>query len=197
METACQLHEAADAGVPIATEKKQRSSVRAALANDRSRESSNLRERPRDFAALGFSITVLECEFSNQTLGDGFREGKTRWDWGVGPSSLFFSPLLSEPRRHRHGGGDRGSMAHFVANRCHTRRRGPKRFPRHILMRYIERANSRGQRFRPDSGSAIEATTPSPATSQIWSRRRCKGHVLPDLAAGRYPRAEPITRDIP
>ena len=45
--------------------------------------------------------------------------------------------------------------------------------------------------------SAIEATPASQATSPTWSRRRCKAHVLPDLAAGRYHRAEPITRDIP
>ena len=30
-----------------------------------------------------------------------------------------------------------------------------------------------------------------------WSRRRCKGHVLPDLAGGRYHLAELITRDTP
>ena len=59
----------------------------------------DLRVRPRDFAGSWFSITVLECDFSNQPLGDGFREGKTRWNWGLRPSSLFFSPLLSEPSR--------------------------------------------------------------------------------------------------
>jgi hypothetical protein len=57
----------------------------------------DFRARPRDFTGFGFSITVLEREFSNQVLGDGFREGETRKNQGLGPSSLFFSPLLSEP----------------------------------------------------------------------------------------------------
>ena len=47
------------------------------------------------------------------------------------------------------------------------------------------------------SRSAIEATPASQATSPTWSRRRCKGHVLPDLAGGRYHLAELITRDTP
>ena len=45
--------------------------------------------------------------------------------------------------------------------------------------------------------SAIDATPASQATSPTWSRRRCKGHVLPDLAGGRYHLAELITRDTP
>ena len=58
----------------------------------------DLRARPRDFTGFGFSITVLERKFSNQVLGDGSREGETRKNQGPEPSSLFFSPLLSEPR---------------------------------------------------------------------------------------------------
>jgi hypothetical protein len=30
------------------------------------------------------------------------REGEPRWNWGLGPSSLFFAPLLSEAL-HDHG----------------------------------------------------------------------------------------------
>src|SRR5262245_48209107 len=56
------------------------------------------RARLRDFPGSRFSITVLECDFSIQPLGDEFREGKTRWNLGPRPSSLDFSPLLSEPR---------------------------------------------------------------------------------------------------
>ena len=65
--------------------------------NDGNREASRPSGETSVFAGSGFSITVLECNFSNQALGDGFREGKTRWNWDPGPSSLFFSPLLSEP----------------------------------------------------------------------------------------------------
>src|SRR5262245_25464886 len=54
------------------------------------------RARLRDFPCSRFSITVLECDFSIPSLGDEFREGKTRWNWGPRPSSLDFSPLLSE-----------------------------------------------------------------------------------------------------
>jgi hypothetical protein len=39
-----------------------------------------VRVRPHDFAAYWFSITILERDFSNPALGDGFREGKTRWN---------------------------------------------------------------------------------------------------------------------
>jgi hypothetical protein len=39
------------------------------------------------------------CVFSNQPLGDGFREGNMRRNWGLRPSSLVFSPLLSDARR--------------------------------------------------------------------------------------------------
>src|SRR5271157_3089786 len=42
-------------------------------------------------------ITVLECEFSNQALGDGFRESKTWWNWALGPSSLFFLRCYRNP----------------------------------------------------------------------------------------------------
>ena len=51
--------------------------------------------------------------------------------------------------------------------------------------------------FAGISRSAIEATPASQATSPTWSRRWCKGHVLPDLAGGRYHLAELITRDTP
>src|SRR5262245_23220718 len=55
-----------------------------------------LRTRPRDFPGPWFSISVLECDLANQPCRDGFREGKTRWNWGFEPSSLGFSPLRSE-----------------------------------------------------------------------------------------------------
>ena len=61
----------------------------------------DLRVRPRDSAGSGFSITVLEYDFSNQVLRYEFREGKTRKNRGLGPSSLFFAPLLSEPQESR------------------------------------------------------------------------------------------------
>jgi hypothetical protein len=57
----------------------------------------DFRARPRDLPGSWSSITILECDFSNPALGDEFREGKTRWNWGLGPRSLVFSPLLSEP----------------------------------------------------------------------------------------------------
>src|SRR5262249_3730471 len=56
------------------------------------------RARPHDSSGSWFSITVLECDFSNQPRGDGFREGETRSNRGFEPSSLVFSPLLSGPR---------------------------------------------------------------------------------------------------
>ena len=75
---------------------------------------------------------------------------------------------------------------------------GTQAFPAPYLMRYIERARTRVvSGFVRDSGSGIEATPASQATSPTWSRRRCKGHVLPDLAGGRYHLAELITRDTP
>jgi hypothetical protein len=53
----------------------------------------DLTERPRNIAGSRFSITIAECDFSNQGLTDGFREGRTRENRGSEPSSLFFSPL--------------------------------------------------------------------------------------------------------
>jgi hypothetical protein len=53
-------------------------------------------ERPRDVTGSRFSIIILECDFSNQGLKDGFREGKTRRNRGSEPSSLFFSPCRVE-----------------------------------------------------------------------------------------------------
>ena len=77
-------------------------------------------------------------------------------------------------------------------------RGGPKAFPVHI---WPDTPSSRelvaSTAPAGVTRSAIGATPASQATSPTWSRRRCKGHVLPDLAAGRYHRAEPITRDIP
>ena len=58
----------------------------------------DLLQRPHDLVGSWFLVTILGCDFSNQALGDGFREGKTRKNRGSEPSSLFFSPLLSEPR---------------------------------------------------------------------------------------------------
>jgi hypothetical protein len=54
--------------------------------------------RPCDSAGSRFSITALECVFSNQPLGDGFREGKAPSNRVIRPSSLFFAPLLSDPQ---------------------------------------------------------------------------------------------------
>src|SRR5262249_25796495 len=63
----------------------------------------DLRARPGDFPGPWFSITALECDFPNQPLGDGFREGKMRWKRGFEPSSLVFPRLLAEdhPTRER------------------------------------------------------------------------------------------------
>ena len=75
---------------------------------------------------------------------------------------------------------------------------GTQTFPPPYLMRYIEFERTR--RLDGSAGitrSAIEATPASQATSPTWSRRRCKGHVLPDLAGGRYHLAELITRGTP
>ncbi len=73
------------------------------------------RERP-ELPGTGFSITILEWVFSNQAARDGFREAPTRAIQGFEPSSLFFSPLLSEPQDEgfdptghtvsQHGDGD-------------------------------------------------------------------------------------------
>jgi hypothetical protein len=38
----------------------------------------DFRERSHDFAGVRFSRTALPCEFSNQPLGDGFRDGEMR-----------------------------------------------------------------------------------------------------------------------
>lgn len=59
-------------------------------------EPQGFRARPRDLPDSWSSITVLECVFSNRPLGGGFREGKMRRNWGLEPSSLSSSPLLSE-----------------------------------------------------------------------------------------------------
>ena len=77
-------------------------------------------------------------------------------------------------------------------------RGGPKSFRRPYLAGSsdFERTRRLDGSAR-DPGSGIEATTASQATSPTWSRRRCKGHVLPDLAGGRYHLAELITRDTP
>jgi hypothetical protein len=56
-----------------------------------------LTSRQRDSARFRFSISILESDFSIQTIGDEFREEKSRWNWVHQPSTLFFSPLLSEP----------------------------------------------------------------------------------------------------
>jgi len=60
----------------MATEKKNDLPSRAILANDGFRESSSLRERRRDIAGSGFSITVLERDFSNQPIRKGFEKAK-------------------------------------------------------------------------------------------------------------------------
>ena len=75
---------------------------------------------------------------------------------------------------------------------------GTQTFPPPYLAGYSEFERTR--RLDGSAGitrSAIEATPASQATSPTWSRRRCKGHVLPDLAGGRYHLAELITRDTP
>ena len=75
---------------------------------------------------------------------------------------------------------------------------GTQAFPAPYLAGYsaFERTR-RLDGFAGITRSAIEATPASQATSPTWSRRRCKGHVLPDLAGGRYHLAELITRDTP
>src|SRR5262249_283615 len=83
---------------------------RDALANDGNREVPRLSSEASRSLGFLFSITVLECVFSTRPLEDGFREGKMRRNWGLEPSSLFFSPLLSEalrplPCQRRRGGG--------------------------------------------------------------------------------------------
>ncbi len=66
------------------------------------------RERP-ELPGTGFSITILEWVFSNQAARDGFREAPTRAIQGFEPSSLFFSPLLSEPHPGLRRSGPSGS----------------------------------------------------------------------------------------
>ena len=61
------------------------------------KKSRGLRAILHDFPGCRFSITVLECEFSIQLLGDGFREGKTRWNRGLRPRSFFFLPCYRNP----------------------------------------------------------------------------------------------------
>src|SRR5579883_1664611 len=55
----------------------------------------DFRGRPRDPAGSHLSLTVLECDFSIQSLGDGFREGKTPLKRGPRPGSLFFSRMAN------------------------------------------------------------------------------------------------------
>ena len=79
--------------------------------------------------------------------------------------------------------------------------RGPRRGPS-FLAPYLAGYSEFERTHRLDGSagitrSAIEATPASQATSPTWSRRRCKGHVLPDLAGGKYHLAELITRDTP
>ena len=77
-------------------------------------------------------------------------------------------------------------------------RGGTQTFPPPYLAGYSEFERTRRRYGSAGiSRSAIEATPASQATSPTWSRRRCKGHVLPDLAGGRYHLAELITRDTP
>jgi hypothetical protein len=60
-----------------------------------------LTSQSQDPAGSWFSITVLECEFSNQALGDGFREGKPG---GTGVSSqvrCFFLRYYRDPFTRR------------------------------------------------------------------------------------------------
>jgi hypothetical protein len=69
-------------GLPIAGEKKttnfQMTPVQKPLSQTTEFERpQGLLERPRDSAEFRCSITALECVFSNQPLGDGFREGET------------------------------------------------------------------------------------------------------------------------
>jgi hypothetical protein len=71
-----------DVGVPIVTEKKttnfQLTAVQDAFSKTMVIEKpQDLRKRPRDSASSRFSITALECDFSNQPIEDGFREGET------------------------------------------------------------------------------------------------------------------------
>src|SRR5205823_11705522 len=57
-----------------------------------------VRVRPHDFAAPWFSITILECDFSNPALGNGFREGKTRWNRASGRVRWFFLRCYRNPK---------------------------------------------------------------------------------------------------
>src|SRR5258708_5395628 len=57
-----------------------------------------VRVRPHDFAGSWFSITILECDFSNRPLGDGFREEKTRWNRASGRVRCFFLRYYRNPK---------------------------------------------------------------------------------------------------
>jgi len=62
----------------------------------------DLRERPFDFADSWFSITVLECVFSNQPYGDGFRERKNAVELGLRAKLVvFFSVAIGTPWSRR------------------------------------------------------------------------------------------------
>ena len=63
------------------------------------------RTTPCDIAEFRFSITDLECVFSNQPPGDGFREDKTPSNRILRPSSFFCSPAIGTPVRSDHGPG--------------------------------------------------------------------------------------------
>src|SRR4051812_24195819 len=56
-----------------------------------------LTSRSRDSAGTRFSITVLECDFSNQPLGDGCRDDTTRYDQDLKSSSLSSSIAAYAP----------------------------------------------------------------------------------------------------
>src|SRR5262245_8314503 len=88
-----------EVGDGIVTEKKptnfQLTPVQMALSQTTVIEKpQRLRDRASNSPEFPFSITVLECVFSNHPLADGFREGKTRSNRVIRPSSLLFSPLL-------------------------------------------------------------------------------------------------------
>jgi len=89
-------------GLPIAGEKKttnfQLTDVQKVVSKTMVIEKpQEVRVRPHDFAGSSFSITILECDFSNPALGDGFREEKTRWNRASDQVCCFFLRCYRKP----------------------------------------------------------------------------------------------------
>ena len=102
-------------GVPIATEKKQRSSRAMVLPNDGSLESSCLYVSVPRFCGISIPITVLEWVFSNQGPVDGFREAILRKSHCRKASSLFFSRMANLTGEAQESTNFYGKRSHLLA----------------------------------------------------------------------------------